>query len=524
MHTVRIRHNVVVTSNTSPHDHSATNPLREELGALFDAEDNRMNQHAAGSASSQPTATPGNTEPVKPRTEPSTRSLPDEEATAIFEELEPSSERAHIDRSEIIADGVKVLAQWCIRILIIAATGFAGWYVIKQFWRGLLPVVLALIVCTVLWGPTAWMRKRGVPSGLAALVSILASFSFFGGLIWAISPDIARQSQTLYFQAFEGIQKVQLWLQGPPFNLDSDELSNRINTAVQWFQRQSGTIAGEIFSGIGIATSALVTIGVVLVLTFFFLKDGEGFLPWLRSIVGKRAGWHLTELLTRSWITLGGFVRAQALVSLVDAIFIGAGLILLGVPMALALAVLTFIAGFIPIIGAFVAGALAVLVALVSLGLTKAIITLLIVLAVQQLEGNVLSPLLQSRAMNLHPVVVLVSVTVGGGLFGIMGAFLAVPAAAMIAVLFRYLQDMTALRAGEKSADEITFVTTAGSITGKFGERRGKELLEKRRREQQDQKTDDPHHVSPEETDTRTGAISPLDKLNDLVHFFDKHK
>ncbi|APG81318.1 AI-2E family transporter [Corynebacterium pseudotuberculosis] len=524
MQTLHIRHNVVVTSNTSPQDPSNTNPLPEELGALFDPEDAGRSQSSLRSPSSQPAPPPENADSPVLHEESSASFVPDTEATAIFEELEPGSERTHIDRSEIIADGVKVLAQWCIRILIIAATGFAGWYLIKQFWRGLLPVVLALIVCTVLWAPTAWMRKRGVPSGLAALVSILASFGFFGGLIWVISPDIARQSQTLYFQAFEGVQKVQLWLQGPPFNLDSDELGNRVNTAVQWFQRQSGTIAGEIFSGIGIATSVLVTIGVVLVLTFFFLKDGEGFLPWLRSIVGKRAGWHLTELLTRSWITLGGFVRAQALVSLVDAIFIGAGLILLGVPMALALAVLTFIAGFIPIIGAFVAGALAVLVALVSLGLTKAIITLGIVIAVQQLEGNVLSPLLQSRAMNLHPVIVLVSVTVGGGIFGIMGAFLAVPAAAMIAVLFRYLQDMTALRAGEKSADEITFVTTAGSITGKFGERRGKELLEKRRREQQNHKAEDSHAELPDEGITRAGAISALDKLNDLVHFFGKHK
>ncbi|CAB0641634.1 AI-2E family transporter [Corynebacterium diphtheriae] len=445
------------------------------------------------------------------------------EATDVFEAMSPHDDHARIDRSEVIAHGVKVLSTWCIRILIIAATAFATWYLLKQVWRGVLPVILALIVCTVLWPPTIWMRRKGIPSGIAALISILASFGFFGFLIWIIAPDVGRQSQTLYFQAFEGIQKIQLWLQGPPLSLDSEELNDRINAAAGWFQSKSGTIAGEIFSGLGVATSVLVTLGVVLVLTFFFLKDGERFLPWVRGIVGKRAGWHLTELLARSWITLCGFVRAQALVSLVDAIAIGGGLLLLGVPMALALAVLTFIAGFIPIVGAFVAGTLAVLVALVSLGFTKAVITLIIVLAVQQLEGNVLSPILQSRAMNLHPVVVLVSVTLGGSLFGIVGAFLAVPTAAMIAVLFRYLQDMTALRAGEKTADDIKFVTRAGSITGKFGEQKNQELIAAKLKSQEKQAS-----PPPRESDTQPDVDHLLvvqgikAKISDLTHLFHK--
>ena len=127
--------------------------------------------------------------------------------------------------------------------------------------------------------------------------------------------------------------------------------------------------------------------------------------------------------------------------------------------------------------GAFIAGTLSVTVALVSLGVTEAVITLIIVLLVQQLEGNILSPLLQSKAVNLHPVVVLISVTVGGSLFNIIGAFLAVPFAAMAAVLFRYLHDMTALRAGEKTAAQIRFATTAGSLSGMQNEAVAKRLL-----------------------------------------------
>ncbi|ALC05437.1 hypothetical protein CDES_04985 [Corynebacterium deserti GIMN1.010] len=384
-----------------------------------------------------------------------------------------------IDRSVVISDYMKSVSMWSLRIIFIAAATFILWWVLGRFWQGVLPVTLAIIICTVLSGPNTWLRKHGVPSALAAFLTIGTFFAIVGVIMWSIAPSIAQQSQVLYFQAFEGILSIQLWLQGPPLNLDSEDLSRYFNEAAAWLQNQAGTIAGEIFSGLGAATSVIVTLGVVLVLTFFFLKDGHRFLPWARKIGGETSGWHVTELLTRAWTTLSGFVRAQALVSAVDAVFIGIGLVIVGVPMALALSVITFVAGFIPIIGAFTAGALAVLVALVSLGFTEAIIVLVIVVAVQQIEGNILSPLLQSKAMNLHPVIVLLSVTVGGTLFGIMGAFLAVPVAAMIAVFFRYFQDMTSLRAGEKSASDLTFESPYGELAGRHMEAEG-ELFRKR--------------------------------------------
>jgi predicted PurR-regulated permease PerM len=174
-------------------------------------------------------------------------------------------------------------------------------------------------------------------------------------------------------------------------------------------------------------------------LTFFFLKDGHKFLPWLKTLGGRRAGEHAVEVLGRAWNTLGGFIRTQALVSLIDAVFIGAGLLILGVPLAPVLAILTFIGGFDQIVGAFVACALSVLVAWVANGLTTAVIVLIIILVVQQIEGNVLQPVLQSKSMKLHAVVVLLAVTAGGSVFGIVGAFLAVPAAAVAAVVVRYI-------------------------------------------------------------------------------------
>lgn len=162
--------------------------------------------------------------------------------------------------------------------------------------------------------------------------------------------------------------------------------------------------------------------------------------------MGSPGATHVAEVLSRMWGTLGGFIRTQALVSLVDAVLIGIGLVVLGVPLAYVLAIITFVGGFVPIVGAFVAGALAVLIALVSNGLVTALIVLAIIVAVQQLEGNILQPWLQSKSMNLHAVVVLLAVTLGGTVFGVVGAFLAVPATACGAVAIRYYGEQVRAR------------------------------------------------------------------------------
>lgn len=275
-----------------------------------------------------------------------------------------------------------------------------------------------------------------------------------------------------------GVRFIQNWVKGPPLNVDAEQINNVVNEIVSRVQAQASNIATGVFAGVSTASSIAVTLGVVLVLTFFFLKDGDQFIPWLRRNTGETAGWHLTEVLSRTWNTLAGFIRAQAIVSFIDAVFIGIGLLLLGVPLALVLATLTFFAGFIPIVGAVSAGAISVLVALVSNGPTTAILVLILILVVQQVEGNILSPILQSKAMNLHPVIVLLAVLVGGGLFGIIGAFLSVPVAATLAVWLRYHAEMVSLRTGETTVNEIEIQTrgatsklTAHETMGKIRER-----------------------------------------------------
>ena len=390
-----------------------------------------------------------------------------------LEEISPHPPGDQIDRMVVAGGMIKSASLWAIRLVVIGFFLYLLGEIIGSFWQGILPVVLSLIVCTVLAPIASGLRKIKVPSALAAIISILLFVVVAGGIFSFVAPDFARQSQSLYLQAVEGIQRLQLWAQGPPLNLNAADIGSYVDEIANWAQKQAGSIAGSFLSGVGTATSVVITLVVMTVMTFFFLKDGHKFLPWIRQATSRRAGWHLTEALTRGWNSLGGYVRAQALVSLIDAVFIGAGLYIIGVPLAMALAIITFMAGFIPLVGAIVAGALSVLIALVSLGFTEALIVLGLVLLVQQLEGNVLSPWLQAKAMNLHPVIVLVSVTVGGALFNLIGAFLAVPAAAMIAVFYRYIQDMLQLQSGEKKASDIEFATVAGYLAGRYNEAQG---------------------------------------------------
>ncbi|MEC4615894.1 AI-2E family transporter [Tsukamurella tyrosinosolvens] len=357
-------------------------------------------------------------------------------------------------RSEVYGEAGRWLATWSWRTVAVAALLFVLSWVIGEFWSILLPVLLAILLCTVLWPPVRWLRSKGLPPALATALVLLFSLGLLGGIIGAIAPSIGGQSKEIADRAVEGVGKVQKWAQGPPLNLQDEQISKFVTSITKKLQESAETIATGVFTGVSAAGSFVVAIVMVAMLTFFFLKDGDKFMPWLKRHSGTPVSEHFAELLSRIWATLGGFIRTQAVVSFIDALFIGLGLVILQVPLAGALAVITFLGGFIPIVGAFVAGALAVIVALVTNGFGTALAVLAVVIAVQQLEGNVLSPILQSRSMQLHPAIVLLAIAFGGTQFGIIGAFLAVPVAAAIAVLFRYLGELVDEQTGETPPPE----------------------------------------------------------------------
>lgn len=369
---------------------------------------------------------------------------------------------AHDRKSAVIHHDFKKLASTSWRfIVIVAAIALIG-YVLKFVWAGILPVILAILVSTVLYPVTAWMRtKWRFPAALAAATTLIGFFAIVGGIFTAMAPTVKEQSGQLFSQAEEGINTLVGMTDQLPFNVDQAQIQSVADDVTNLIKNQASNIAGGVLSGVSTVSSIVVTLVIMLFLTFFFIKEGEKFLPWLRKYVGHSTGWHITELSNRIWKTLSGFIQAQATVAFVDAVLIGAGLWIMGVPLAFVIGVVTFFASFIPVIGAVTAGVLAVAVALVSQGFTSAIIALIIVVAVQQIEGNVLQPLLQSKAMGLHAAIILLSVTVGSGLAGIIGAFLAVPVAATIGVIFRYNALVTSIRSGEVDPAAAEIVTGA---------------------------------------------------------------
>lgn len=378
-----------------------------------------------------------------------------------------------IDRAGVISHALKWTASWSLRFIVVVA---ATWLVLKvlgMFWSVLLPVAIALLVTTVLWPPVRWMRAHKVPPALAALGGLLLAVVVVGGIVAATAPTVTSQWGDLVDQSVAGVNKLRDQLQNGPLHIQPDQIDQATTSITDRLKSSGDQIATQVLNGITLAGQVLIDGVVALILTFFFLKDGPRFLPWVRVSVGRGAGAHLTEALTRVWNTLSGFIRTQAIVSAVDSICIGIGLVVLQIPLAVPLVVLTFFGGFIPIIGAFAAGTVAVLVALVAGGVSKAVIVLIIIIAVQQIEGHVLQPLLQSRSMSLHPAIVLLSVAFGGSQFGIPGAFFAVPVAASVAVLWRYLSEQIDLRTGDARADDLSPATAEGEYAAEAGERHG---------------------------------------------------
>lgn len=424
---------------------------------------------------------------------------------------------APVDRADVIGEGAKAFAAWSGRFLLMAAAIALTFWTLGQVREALIPLLLALLIASVLYPVVSGLRRIGVPHGIGALVSLLLGAGLIGGLVSLIAPSVVSQWPVLADQTVKGIRKVQNWASGPPLNIHDEQLNRYLGQLTDWLQGHSEDLVSIALNVSGSVSSGLVTLAMTLVIVFFMLKDGHKFVGWARSVVGRRGGFHVSELFTRLWNTLSGYIRTQAIVSMVDAVFIGGGLWLMKVPLAFPIAVLTFMAGFIPIVGAVTAGGVAVLVALVTGDVVQALLVLGLVILVQQLEGNILQPVLQSRVMELHPVVIILAVLLGGGWFGIIGAFLAVPVAAASAVVLRYLGDMIDLRTGERVASDIDWATDDGHVVGGESEKSARffqDLVLRRVRSTHDHDSDAGQpSVAVDEGDSRNPVTSVFRKL-----------
>jgi predicted PurR-regulated permease PerM len=313
-------------------------------------------------------------------------------------------------------------------ILAVALIAFVLW----EIRLVVLPLFIAVLLSTLLHPVAQRLRRRGVPNLLASLVVFLGGVGVLAGTIYLIVPAVIDELANLVASVQAGIGELGDLLVEGPLGLSQVEAQEAIREAQQRLTDSLDAIASGVLSGALLVGEVLAGVAIVLVLLFFFIKDGPLIWAWVTRLFGEREQETVERVGEVSWTALSQYVRGVVFVASFDAVFIGVALALIGVPLVIPLAVLTFIAAFVPYLGAITAGAVAALVALVSNGLVAALLVVLAVLVVQAMEGNVLYPLVVGRTMHLHPVGILLAVTTGGVVAGIIGAVVAVPIMAVV--------------------------------------------------------------------------------------------
>ncbi len=351
----------------------------------------------------------------------------------------PRSERTPASAADAVLPLVRVGAEWTWRLLVLFAGLLALGYIVHRLSTVMIPVALALLAAALLVPMVNWMQRQGVPRSAAVVVTILGSIGVLAGILTFVVEQFIEGLPQLTDQFTESIQNVQNWLTEGPLHFSEEQIrsgGDSVRHAIESNQDTltsgaltTATVIGEILTG------ALLTLFILI----FFLYGGSQIWEYVTKIVPTNARRRVRIAGERGFGSLVGFVRATVGVAAVDAIGIGAGLAILGVPLALPLASLVFIGAFVPIIGAFLTGFVAVFVALVTKGMITALITLGIIVAVMQLEGHVLQPLLLGRAVRVHPLGVVLSITAGIVLAGIVGGLLAMPVVAMLNTAIRSL-------------------------------------------------------------------------------------
>lgn len=364
--------------------------------------------------------------------------------TVHVQRIEVPGPSSYEDAQTVVPWSLRVVAAWSWRLVAVAAALFVVSKAAAKLTLLIIPLLLALLFAVLLDPINRFMqRKLRFPASLSAAVSLLIGIGLVTGLVSAASSQILAQFDDLALKAQQGLDTLLKWLVEGPLHVDGqklDEYVKQVTAEVTSFlQDNSSQIASGAVQVTSSVANMLTGFLFAMFVLFFLLKEGRRMWLWFLRILPQGARIPLHESAIRGWITLGAYARTQILVAAIDALGIGLGAYFLGVPLAIPLGVLVFIGSFIPIVGAVVTGSIAVLVALVDQGPQTAVIMMLIILAVQQIEGNLLQPWLMSNAVSLHPVAVLIAVAAGTYLFGIIGALFAVPVTAFANTSMLYL-------------------------------------------------------------------------------------
>ena len=335
---------------------------------------------------------------------------------------------------------VDVAGAWSWRLIVIAGAGWVVWKGLGHVSLLVIAMMVAMLLAALLSPTVMLLRKKGVRAGGAAAIAELGLLLLLAVIISLTGQQLVRGFATMANKAVQGYQQlVDWWLKSLGYDLGADQLNQLLHQIENTFKDNPNTVLNGV-SRVG-STAADVATGVLLTLftLLFFLMEGERIWLFVVGLFPKDAREAVNGAGRAGWKSLGAYVRVQILVAAIDAIGIGLGAAILGVPLAIPLGVLVFLGSFIPVIGALISGAVAVLLALVALGPVQALIMLGIVLLVQQLESHILQPLIMGKAVSLHPLAVIFSVAGGSMIFGAVGALFAVPTLAVVNSVVRYL-------------------------------------------------------------------------------------
>ena len=327
---------------------------------------------------------------------------------------------------------VRKAAAWAWRLLVILGAVLAVLWVVKKLEVIVVPVLLALMISALLVPAVDWIDRRGLRRGIAVALVLFGGFAIFGGILAFVIVQFVYGLPDLTEQVTRSIESTRKWLIEGPLHLRSEQISNAGTAAIQALHNNQAKLTSGALATAATVTEVATAAVLALFTLIFFLYGGRNIWQYVTKIFPVGVRERVRAAGRAGYWSLVGYVRATFLVALTDAAGVGVGLAIMGIPLALPLASLVFLGAFIPLVGAVIAGFLAVIVALLSKGIVYALITLGLLIVVNQLEAHLLQPLVMGRAVSIHPLAIVLAISTGGVLAGIVGALLAVPTVAFL--------------------------------------------------------------------------------------------
>src|ERR1700761_1584159 len=366
--------------------------------------------------------------------------------------------KASADYADSVEPIVRKTAAWAWRLLVIMVAVIALLLVVKRLEVIVVPLLLALMLSALLVPLVDWLDRRGAPRGGAVALVILGGFAILGGILTFVVSQFVVGLPDLVNEVTRSIDSAKKWLIEGPLHLSRQQIDHAGNSAIQALQNNQEKLTSGALATAATITE-LITAALLMFFTLiFFLYGGRNIWEYVTKIFPTDVRDRVRAAGVAGFRALTGYVRATFLVALVDALGIGTGLVIMGVPLALPLASLVFLGAFIPLVGAVISGFLAVIVALLAKGFVYALITLGLLVAVNQLEAHILQPLVMGRAVSIHPLAVVVAISTGGVLAGIVGALLAVPTVAFFNNAFQVLLAEDPSAAAKKTDDDAAIM------------------------------------------------------------------